>query len=160
MIKKYHWKQLIGTTKSIDIKIPSGIQNHEKIKLTGQGRKGENGGKNGDLIIKVNIQDDNDFKLIGYDLYTYLSITPWEAVLGAKVSISSIDEQITVIVPKGTQSGELLRIPGKGYKNLKGSRGDLVAEVKIVVPVDLDEEEERLFKELSEVSKFNPRKSY
>lgn len=108
----------------------------------------------------MNIEDDKDSKLIGYDLYTDLLITPWEAALGAKASVAAIDEQLVIIVPKGSQSGELLRIPGKGYKNPKGSRGDLVAQVKIVVPNNLTVEEEDLFRKLCEVSKFEPRREY
>lgn len=155
--KKISLRTVSGTMRSFDVKIPAGIQNHEKIRLIGQGKKGENGGRNGDLFIKINIQDDTNFKLIGYDLYKYLPITPWEAALGTKASFGSIDEEVNVIVPKGTQSGELIRIPGKGYKDGKGSRGDLVAEVKIMVPKELNEKETKLFKDLSEVSKFEPR---
>ena len=143
--------------RNFDVKIPAGIQNNEKIRLVGQGKKGENGGRNGDLFIKINIEDNQDFKLIGYDLYKYLPITPWEAALGTKASLSSIDEEVNVIVPKGTQSGELIRINGKGYKDGKGSRGDLVAEVKIMVPRNMSEKETELFRDLSKVSHFEPR---
>ena len=145
--KKISLRTVNGKMKSFDVKIPAGIQNNEKIRLIGQGKAGENGGKSGDLFIKINIQDDTNFKLIGYDLYKYLPITPWEAALGTKASISSIDEEVNVIVPKGTQSGELIRIGGKGYKNGKGSRGDLVAEVKIMVPTEMSEKETELFKD-------------
>ena len=155
--KKISLRTVNGTMRSFDVKIPAGIQNHEKIRLIGQGKKGENGGKNGDLFIKINIEDTSDFKLIGYDLHKYLPITPWEAALGTKASLSSIDESLSVIVPKGTQSGELIRIPGKGYKDGKGSRGDLVAEIKIMVPKELSDKETELFRNLSEVSHFEPR---
>ena len=155
--KKISLRTVNGTMRTFDVKIPAGIQNHEKIRLIGQGKKGENGGKNGDLFIKINIQDDSDFKLMGYDLYKYLPISPWEAALGTKASFSSIDEEVNVIVPKGTQSGELIRISGKGYKDGKGSRGDLVAEVKIMVPTNLSEKETQLFRDLSEISHFEPR---
>ncbi len=155
--KKISLRTVNGTMRSFDVKIPAGIQNHEKIRLIGQGKQGENGGKNGDLFIKINIQDDDNYKLIGYDLYKYLPISPWEAALGTKANCSSIDEEVNVIVPKGTQSGELIRINGKGYKDGKGGRGDLVAEVKIMVPTELTEKETALFKDLSQVSHFEPR---
>ena len=155
--KKIALRTVNGNMRNFDVKIPAGIQNNEKIRLVGQGKKGENGGKNGDLFIKINIENDDDLKLIGYDLYKYLPIAPWEAALGTKASMSSIDEEVNVIVPKGTQSGELIRIPGKGYKDGKGSRGDLVAEVKIMVPTNMTEKETELFKDLSEVSHFEPR---
>ena len=156
--KKISLRTTSGTMKSFDVKIPAGIQNNEKIRLIGQGKSGENGGRNGDLFIKINIKDNPNFKLIGYDLYSNLLITPWEAALGTKAKIKSIDEDASVIVPKGTQSGELLRIQGKGYKDGKGGRGDLVAEVKIVIPKNMNEKEKSLFKELSQVSNFEPRK--
>lgn len=156
--KKISLRTVNGTMRNFDLKIPAGIQNNEKIRLVGQGKKGENGGRNGDLFIKIKIDDNPKFKLIGYDLYTNLLITPWEAALGTKASVSSIDEDVNVIVPKGTQSGELIRIPSKGYKDGKGSRGDLVAEIKIMVPKNMSEKEANLFKNLSEVSHFEPRK--
>lgn len=155
--KKISLRTVNGSMRNFDVKIPAGIQNNEKIRLVGQGKKGENGGRNGDLFIKINIEDNQDFKLIGYDLYKYLPITPWEAALGTKASLSSIDEEVNVIVPKGTQSGELIRINGKGYKDGKGSRGDLVAEVKIMVPRNMSEKETELFRDLSKVSHFEPR---
>lgn len=157
--KKISLRTINGTMRSFDVKIPAGIQNNEKIRLIGQGRAGENGGKNGDLFIKINIQDDSNFKLMGYDLYKYLPITPWEAALGTKASLSTIDEDVKIIVPKGTQSGDLIRIPSKGYKDGKGSRGDLVAEIKIMVPTNLTEKETELFRDLSQVSHFEPRTS-
>lgn len=158
--KKISLRTVNGNMKNYDVKIPAGIQNKEKIRLIGQGKSGENGGKNGDLFIKINIEDNTKFKLIGYDLYSNLLISPWEAALGTKASISSIDEQQTIIIPKGTQSGEKLRIAGKGYKDGKGGRGDLVAEVKIMVPKDMTEKESKLFKDLSVTSKFEPRKVF
>ena len=158
--KKIALRTVTGTMKNFDIKIPAGIQNNEKIRLVGQGKKGEHGGKNGDLFIKIKIQDDEQFKLKGYDLHTNLLISPWEAALGTKTMVSSINEEVNVIVPKGTQSGELIRIPNKGYKDGKGSRGDLVAEIKIMVPKNLSEKETTLFKDLSKVSHFEPRKMF
>lgn len=157
--KKISLRTTNGNMKSFDIKIPAGIQNNEKIRLVGQGKAGVNGGRNGDLFIKINIKDNPKFKLIGYDLYSNLLISPWEAALGTKANLNTIDEEATIIVPKGTQSGELLRIQGKGYKDGKGGRGDLVAEVKIVIPKEMNEKEKSLFQELSQVSNFEPRKA-
>ena len=156
--KKISLRTQNGKMKSFTIKIPAGIRNGEKIRLIGQGKNGENGGKNGDLLIKINIKDDKKFKLQGCDLYTDLQITPWEAALGTRVNIQSIDEETKVYIPQGIQSGEKIRIPGKGYKDGKGSRGDLIAEVKIMVPKKLTSQEKKIFEELNQVSSFNPRK--
>ena len=143
--------------KVFTITIPAGIRNGEKIRLLRQGKEGTNGGKNGDLFIKVNITNNKKFKLKGNDLYTDLYLTPWEAALGTKAQVSSIDEPTQVYIPEGIQTGELIRIPGKGYKDGKGGRGDLVAEIKVMVPKKLSSEERNLFENLNKVSTFNPR---
>ena len=90
-------------------------------------------------------------------MYTDLLLTPWEAALGTRVSVQAIDDQATVYVPQGIGSGEKVRIPSKGYKDGKGGRGDLVAEVKIVVPKKPTKEELEIFQQLKEISKFEPR---
>ena len=120
---------------------------------------GENGGKNGDLFIKINIDNNEKFKLLGYNLYTDLLITPWEAALGTRTNLQTLEGETTIYIPQGMESGEKIKIPNKGYKDGKGGRGDLVAEIKIVVPKKLTEEENNLFEKLKEVSKFSPRNS-
>ena len=152
-------KDIEGKDKAIEIKIPEGIQNGEKIRLIGQGKPGKNGGKNGDLYIKINIEDGKKFKLKGNDLYTIVPISPWEAALGTKAKVNSVDDTKTAIyIPNGIQSGETIEIPQKGYKNPKGERGNLIAQIKIVVPEKLTNEEKDMFKKLTEISKFNPRR--
>ena len=143
--------------KVFTITIPAGIRNGEKIRLLRQGKEGINGGKNGDLFIKVNIKNNKKFKLKGNDLYTDLYLTPWEAALGTKAQVSSIDDLTQVYIPEGIQTGEVIRIPGKGYKDGKGGRGDLVAEIKVMVPKKLSLEERNLFENLNKISTFNPR---
>ena len=155
--KKISLRAQNGKMKTFTVKIPAGIRNNEKIRLIGQGKKGENGGKNGDLLIKVNIENSKKFSLNGIDLYTDLYITPWEAVLGTKVSIETIGETIFLHIPKGVESGEKVKIPGKGYKDGKGGRGELIADVKIMIPKRPTKEEIGFFEKLDKVSKFNPR---
>ncbi len=155
--KQIALKTIDGKAKTYTVKIPKGIRNGEKIRLIGQGKSGENGGKNGDLLIKINIQNDQKFKLEGYDLYTDLLLTPWEAALGTRTTVKTIDDETNIYVPEGIQSGEKIRIPNKGYYANKETRGDLVAEVKVVVPKHLTDKEKNIYKELSEISKFNPR---
>ena len=157
--KKIVLKDIEGKDKSIEIKIPEGIQNGEKIRLIGQGKPGKNGGKNGDLYIRINIEDGKKFKLKGNDLYTIVPISPWEAALGTKAKVNSVDDTKTAIyIPNGIQSGETIEIPQKGYKNPKGERGNLIVQIKIVVPEKLTNEEKDMFKKLKEISKFNPRR--
>ena len=155
--KKISLRTNEGKIKTISVKIPEGILNGEKVRLIGQGKQGENGGKNGDLYLKINIENDSKFKLQGYDLYTDLYLTPWEAALGTRANVKTIDDETKVYIPQGTESGEKVRIPGKGYKKASGTRGDLVAEIKIMIPKKLTEEEKNMFEKLNEISNFNPR---
>ena len=155
--KRLSLRTVEGNMKTFTVSVPEGIRNGEKIRLIGQGKPGKNGAKNGDLFIKINIQDDKKFKLKGYDLYTDLMITPWEAALGTRVNVDSIEDETKVYIPQGIESGEKIRIPGKGYKIGNGSKGDLVAEVKIMIPKKISDEEMEIYKKLKEVSNFNPR---
>lgn len=155
--KKISLRTVDGKMKVFTVSIPAGIRDGEKIRLLGQGKEGVNGGKNGDLFIKVNIENNDKFKLKGNDIYTDLYLTPWEAALGTRAQVNSIDETTQVYTPEGIQSGEVLKIPGKGYKDGKGGRGDLIAEIKVMVPKKLSSEERKLFETLNKVSKFNPR---
>lgn len=155
--KKISLRTVNGKMKTFSVKIPEGIRNGEKIRLMGQGKEGKNGGKNGDLFIKIQIENNDKFKLKGQDLITDLYLTPWEAALGTRVSVNGIDDQISLFVPPGIQSGERVKLSGKGYKDGKGGRGDLITEIKIMVPKNLSDEEKALYEKLGEISKFNPR---
>lgn len=155
--KKISLRTVEGKMKTFSVKIPEGIRNGEKIRLIGQGKKGINGGKNGDLLIKIDIESNKIFKLFGCDLCTDLKLAPWEAALGTRVDIKTIDGETKVYIPQGIQSGEKIKIPNKGYKDGKGGRGDLVAEVKIMVPKNLELDEKEMFEKLKEMSRFNPR---
>ena len=155
--KKISLRTVEGKMKTFSVKIPEGIRNGEKIRLVGQGKKGINGGKNGDLFIKIDIENNKIFKLYGCDLCPDLRLTPWEAALGTRVDIKTIDGETKVYIPQGIQSGEKIKIPSKGYKDGKGGRGDLVAEVKIMVPKELELDEKEMFEKLKEMSNFNPR---
>lgn len=155
--KKISLRTVDGTMKTFDITIPAGIRDGEKIRLIGQGKEGQNGGKRGDLFIKIKIKENNIFKLNGYDLCTDLLISPWEAALGTRLQVNSIDDSTQIFIPKGIQTGEILKIPGKGYKTVDGKRGNLIAEVKIMMPKNLTEEEIEVYEKLNKISKFNPR---
>ena len=90
--------------------------------------------------------------------YMEVIYVPWEAALGTRVNVRTIDGETKVYIPQGIQSGEKIRIPSKGYKNGKGGRGDLVAEVKIMVPKKLELDEQEMFEKLKDMSTFDPRK--
>lgn len=156
--KKISLRTVDGKMRTFTIKIPAGIRDGEKIRLIGQGKPGQNGAKNGDLFIKIQIENSKKYKLEGYDIYTDLLIAPWEAVLGTKIQLESIDESVKIYIPQGVSSGEKIKIEGKGYKDGKGGRGDLIAQVKIVVPQKPTTEEIEMFRKIKEISKFEPRR--
>ena len=155
--KKLALRAVNGKMREFNIKIPAGIRNEEKIRLMGQGKLGENGGKAGDLLVRIHIENDKKFTLNGVDLITNLYVAPWEAALGTKLNISSIDEEILLYIPQGTQCGESLKLKGKGYLDGKGGRGDLIINIQIMNPTNITDEEKKFFEQLKKISKFNPR---
>ncbi|MCH2181286.1 MAG: J domain-containing protein [Mariniblastus sp.] len=122
-----------GTTDSITVKIPAGIESGKKIRLRGQGQPGAHGGSSGDLLIKVNVTQHPVFKRQGLNLSVELPVTVVEAVDGAKIDLPTPHGTVTVTVPSGTSSGKLLRLKGMGIKTDRAA-GDLLAEVQIHIP--------------------------
>jgi curved DNA-binding protein len=126
--------------KTISFEIPAGIKPKEKVRLSGLGEQGIRGGKNGNLIIKVNFVKDEKFKINDLDLETVLDLFPWDAGLGSEVTVDTIDGKIMIKTPAGIQTGAKIRIAGKGYKDTHGRRGYLFIKVRIVNPKVLSEE--------------------
>lgn len=145
------------TRRSYEVTIPPGISDGSLIRLAGQGGSGVGGGEAGDLYLRVNILPDSRFTLNGHDLITTIDIAPWEAALGAKIEVPTVDGRIKLTIPAGTQSGQTLRVRGKGMPVASGRHGDLLVNVRIVVPARLSAEERHLFEELAKESSFNPR---
>jgi curved DNA-binding protein len=146
--------------RTIDVNIPSGVTNGQRIRLAGQGGQGVGGGAPGDLYLVVRIAPHPRYRVEARDLRIELPVTPWEAALGATVSIETPGGEAKVRVPAGSSSGRRLRLRGRGMPNPKGEPGDLFAEVSIKVPKTLSDEERRLFEELAKVSTFDPRKRH
>jgi curved DNA-binding protein len=146
-------------TRTYEVRIPAGTTDGARIRLAGQGGPGAGGGPAGDLFLRVHIAPHPTFRIVEYDLETDLPITPWEAVLGAKVSVPTLDGIASVQIPAGTESGRRVRLRGKGLpKGGDEDRGDLLALVRIVVPPRLNAKEKALFEELARQSTFRPRK--
>lgn len=142
--------------KYLTIDIPSGIKSGNKIRVKGKGKPGTNGGNNGDLILNIKIKDSESFKLIDDDICVKLFVAPWDAALGAKAVVDGIDGQVSILIPKGTQNGDRISIPNKGYyKENKEQRGNLIIKTEIVIPKKLTSEEKALFMELKKKSSFN-----
>ncbi|RME57467.1 MAG: J domain-containing protein [Candidatus Dadabacteria bacterium] len=144
--------------KKYRVKIPPGTTDGSTIRLKGQGGEGAYGGPPGDLLLKVRIAPHPIFTVKGYDIYVTLPITPWEAVLGGKIKVPTLDGNVALTIPAGTSSGKKLRLSGKGLPKKGGGKGDQYVEIKIVVPEKPTAKEKELFKKLAEVSSFNPRK--
>ncbi len=144
--------------RNYDVRIPRGATEGSRIRLAGQGIPGRGGGRPGDLYLRVNLAPHPVFRVQGHDLEMDLPITPWEAALGAKVNISTFTGTASVVVPPKTQSGQRLRLHGKGLprQSAEGA-GNLFAVIKIVVPERLTARERELFEELARTSSFKPR---
>lgn len=155
--KNISLKTSINESKKFSIKVPAGIRNGEKIRLAGQGKVGPSG--SGDLFIKIKIKEHDRFELDGSDMIIEMPLSPWEAALGCKISIPSLDGNLVVNVPPAIQSGQRLRLTARGYKSGNGGRGDLFVEIKILVPKTLTDDERMLFEKLGEISKFKPRET-
>ena len=150
--------QVHRSTKNYNVTIPPGTTEGARIRLKGQGGPGVGGGPPGDLYLRVHIAPHSVFRLKGRDLETDLPVSPWEAALGAKVTVPTMDGQASITLSAGTQSGQRLRLKGKGFTDGRHQRpGDLFAVVQIVVPRVLSAREKALFEELAHDSRFNPR---
>ena len=146
------------STRSYDVRIPPGVTDGSTIRLAGQGGPGSGGGAAGDLLLKIHIAPHPTFRVEGHDVHTTLPIAPWEAALGAKVPAPTLAGEVVVTVPAGSQSGQKLRLRGKGLPKRGGGHGDQIAELRIVVPKQLSDEERELMEKLSRVSVFDPRR--
>jgi len=153
-----------GKEKTITLKIPPGTTDGATIRAAGQGGPGLGGGPAGDLLLHVHLTPDPRFKVEGHDVITQVHVTPWEAALGAKIEVPTLDGSVTLTIPPGSQSGQKLRLKEKGLPRrasgggASGGAGDLLGQIKIVVPKPLSDRERELFEQLKKESTFDPRK--
>jgi DnaJ-class molecular chaperone len=143
--------------KTIEVKIPAGVRDGSTVRLAGQGGAGMSGAEPGDLYLHIRLRPHPLFTVRGDDLEIELPIASWEAVLGARIEVPTIDGQVEMSIPAGAQSGQRLRLRGQGLNKRRGGRGDEYVRLKIVVPREISDEERRLYEELKRVSRFNPR---
>lgn len=143
--------------RTLDVNIPAGVVDGQRIRLRGQGGRGTGGAESGDLYLIIRIAPHPRYRVSGRDLYAPLPLSPWEAALGAAVPVDTPGGSATVNIPPGTSSGRRLRLKGRGLPNRRGEPGDFFAEAQIKVPTSLSQEERRLFEEIRERSTFNPR---
>ncbi|MGE5583146.1 MAG: DnaJ C-terminal domain-containing protein [Bacillota bacterium] len=144
--------------KKIEVNIPVGIRNGTVIRLAGLGEPGSGKAPAGDLYLKVKLQPDPVFTVVGEnDLQMELALSPWEAVLGAAIKVPTLDGSVEVTVPPGSQNGQRLRLRGLGLRMKNGGRGDQYVKLKIMVPTVVTAKERDLYSHLAAESKFNPR---
>jgi len=151
-----------GERKSVSVKIPAGVRSGQRIRLSGRGLAGSDGGERGDLYLRIEVAPDPRFRVEGSDLYTPLPVAPWEAALGTEAQVQTPEGGVRVKVPAGSSTGRKIRLRGHGLPqqgSAQRERGDLYAEVKVVVPEQLTEQERKLFEELRDTSKFQARPS-
>ncbi|MBF0622486.1 MAG: DnaJ domain-containing protein [Magnetococcales bacterium] len=148
----------LDETKTFYVNVPQGVRDNHRIQLKGHGFPGSGTTPAGDLHLTVELQPHPYFRLEGWDIYAKVPITPWEAALGDKVKLKTLDGKVKIRIPEGSSSGRKIRLRGKGFPTgHKDTRGDLFYELSIVIPESLTLTEKRLFKKLADKSSFEPR---
>ena len=149
----------LGDGRSLEVDIPRGARDGQRIRVAGEGRPGLGGGPAGDLYLEIRLKPHSRFRVDGGDLYVDLPVSPWEAALGAEVPVPILEGNARVKVPAGSSSGRQLRLRGQGLPgNASAPPGDLYAVVTIRVPGKLSKKERQLFEQLASTSKFDPRR--
>lgn len=147
-----------AVTNSLQVTIPVGMRDGSVLRLNGQGEPGFGGGPAGDLLVQIRLQPDARFAIEGTDdVVTELPVAPWEAVLGGKVPLTTLDGSVEMTIPVGSQTGQRLRLRGQGLTRRDGTRGDMYARLKVVVPKHVSDTERELFQKLAATSAFRPR---
>jgi molecular chaperone DnaJ len=147
----------VTKTRTINVRIPAGVLDGQRIRLAGRGEPGDRAGSAGDLNILVRVRKDELFGRSGPDLTLTLPVTYAEAVLGADLRVPTLDTAVTVRVPAGTPSGRILRVRGRGVRRSDGRAGDLLVTVEVHVPADLSAAARRTLEQYAEVAPAAPR---
>lgn len=140
------------TERRVNLRIPAGVENGSRVRMSGMGERGSGGGPPGDLIIRFEVKQDRFFRRRGLDVYCTVPINLAQATLGSRLRVRTVEGKHVVLrVPPGTDSGTKFRIPKMGIEK-DGRRGDQYVEVKITVPDELDTREEDLMREFAELT--------
>ncbi|MFT4176850.1 MAG: J domain-containing protein [Luteolibacter sp.] len=145
-------------TRSFQVRIPAGVTDGKRIRVSGEGEPGSGDAPAGDLYLRVRHAAHPDFHTEGHDVYHELNLAPWEAVLGAEIPVPTLDGLVKLKIPAGSETGQHLRVKGRGLpKGKTGERGDFYATLTIQSPTRLSPEERELWEKLRDTSNFNPR---
>jgi molecular chaperone DnaJ len=130
--------------REISVKVPAGVEDGTRLRLTGEGEAGMRGGERGDLYVDITIAPHPTFARQGLDLHCEVPVTMVQAALGDEIEVQTLDGPAPLAVPRGLQPGGTVTVRGKGMPGLRGGRGDLVVHFRVVIPEDLTKEQERL----------------
>lgn len=146
-------------TENVRVDIPAGVTTGSRIRYAGRGNSDPRGGPTGDLYVVTNVAEHPVFRRAGDNIYCTVPVTVTEAALGARVEVPSLDGTVSVKVPPGTQSGQQLKLRGRGAPSLRGEgiRGDQYVEIRVVVPPAADERTREILRELARLNPANPR---
>jgi len=147
----------VARTDTYQVKIPSGVADGQRLRVAGRGEAGVAGGAAGDLYLRVRFAKHPDFEVEDHNLIHEAELAPWEAVLGANISVPTLNGRVNIKVPPGTHSGQKLRVRGRGLPRHSGGSGDLLVITRIEVPGKVTESERKLWEQLARESQFNPR---
>ena len=150
---KCHGSGYINSSKEVEVKVPEGISSGQQIRIAGMGERGANGGNNGDLFIEINVRPHAHFKREANNIYIEVPISAVDATLGCTVDVPTVNGDVELTVPAGTQPGQRLRIKGYGVKDLRtGLKGDQYVEINVTIPKKLSKEEKELYMQLANKS--------
>ena len=146
-----HGQGKIKRNKTLEVKIPAGIDDGMRIRSAGNGEPGQNGGPNGDLFIEIRIKKHDIFERDGDDLHCQVPVQVTTAALGGEINVPTLTGKATIEIPEGTQSGKIFRLRGRGIKGVRSAiAGDLYCHVNVETPVKLTEHQRKLLKELDD----------
>ena len=151
--------RLADIRKTLSVKLPPGVADGDRIRLKGQGGPGFGNGPAGDLYLRIRLVPHPLFDVAGHDLNITVPVAPWEAALGAKITLPTRTGKISLAIAPDSQNGQRLRIKGKGLRTRSGN-GDLFAILKVVMPAKSNPEAMRLWKEIASAATFNPRREW
>ena len=148
----------VPVQETITVRIPAGVANGYRMRVPGKGNAGKNGGPAGDLYLIITVRSHELFRREGNDIVCTIPITITEAALGAKIEVPTVVGKTLLRIPPGTQSGQKLRLRGKGAPSLRGEiPGNQIVEVRVVVPKVADERSKEILRELARLNTENPR---
>ena len=146
-----HGQGLIEETKTLSVKVPAGVDTGDRIRLTGEGEAGPDGGPAGDLFVQMNVREHKIFERDGKHLYCEVPISIIDAALGGELEVPTLDGRVKLKIPAETQTGKLFRLRGKGVTPVRGgSTGDLLCRVALETPVNLTKQQKELLKQLQQ----------